>query len=70
MSADVIFVHLVATTKDSLDKCNTSLGISFQRGNNNVILICLYKSLEINMIEIPYAVYRLFVRDTCLCWNN
>ena len=29
------------TTKDSLDKCNTSLGISFQMGDNSVNLICL-----------------------------
>ena len=58
------------TTKNSLDKCNASLGISFQRENNNVNLICLYKSLEIMMIKIPYAVYRLFVRDIRLYWNK
>ena len=29
------------TTKDSLDKCNTSLGISFQMDDNSANLICL-----------------------------
>ena len=34
------------------------------------IWFCVYKSLEITMIKIHFAVYRLFVLDACLCWNK
>ena len=47
MSANVVSVHLVAHYQRLLDKCNTSLGINFQIGINNINLICLYKSQEI-----------------------
>ena len=35
-----------------------------------LIWFCLYKSLQITMIKIHFAVYRLFVLDACLCWNK
>ena len=58
------------TIKDSLDKCDTSFGVIFQMGDNSVNLICLYKSLEMMMIKSHFTVNRLFVLDTCLCWNK
>ena len=58
------------TIKDSLDKCDTSFGVIFQMGDNSVNLICLYKSLEMMMINIHFTVNRLFLLDTCLCWNK
>ena len=39
-------------------------------GDNGVNLICLYKSLEIMMINNYFTVHRLFVLDTRLCWNK
>ena len=58
------------TIKDSPDKCDTSFGVIFQMGDNSVNLICLYKSLEIMMINIHFTVNRLFLLDTRLCWNK
>ena len=58
------------TTKDSLNKCNISLGIIYQWAITVLIWFCLYKSQEKMMINIHFTVYQLFVLDTCLCWNK
>ena len=70
MSANVVSVHLVAHYQRFTRQVRTLFGVIFQMDDNSVNLICLYKSLEIMMINIHFTVNRLFVLDICLYWNK